>query len=116
MNRQGGRTLAFKFPFLDSKSPFIRIVRSELSGVEAQMFDTDMAIKAMEDAAVLDAPVEEVRMDLSSLSVSAKEFKQLNVEAHEFTPFGAPAQEFLSDGENLSAYVSSVIAQKMASM
>jgi hypothetical protein len=84
MNRKGGRTFAFKFPFLNSKSPFVRLVRSELSGAEAQMFDADMAIKAEKDS----AGAEELCMaqGLSSLSVSAEDFNPLNAEAREFTP------------------------------
>lgn len=122
MNRKGGRTLAFKFPFLESMSPYVRIVRSELSGVDVQMFDADMAIEAGKRAAALDVSAKEFVMtqelalltpnaslaqDLSSLTLSAQ--------AKVFTPFGAADQE-LSSEEQFDSYIAWIVARELDRM
>ena len=81
-NKNGGRTLAIKMPFVQSSAPYIRKLKSQLSGVEVQMFDAAMAIES--------------RQALLS-SVQAPEFRPLSsVQAPEFHPLSAVAQEFRS--------------------
>jgi hypothetical protein len=81
-NGRRGRTWAIKMPFVASESPYIRMLRSELSGVDVQLFDTAMAIEAK-------APAKEL-----AFSASAQEFSPLSASAQEFSPLSASAQEF----------------------
>ena len=67
-NRRGGRTLAIKMPFVRSTAPYVRMLRSQLSGVEVQLFDVAEALKAGKGSAALSATAREF---MPSLSASA---------------------------------------------
>jgi hypothetical protein len=85
-NGRRGRTWAIKMPFVASESPYIRMLHSELSGVDVQLFDAAMAIEG--GAKV---PAKEL-----AFSASAQEFSPVafSASAQEFSPLSASAQEF----------------------
>ena len=86
-NTTEGCTLAIKMPFVDSDSPYIRMLTSQLSGVKVQMFDTKLAVEAGKGTPVAlkaDAP----EFTFPALKADAPEFTfpALKAEAKEFVP------------------------------